>query len=378
MSRTIYLIEMTAVIDTAGTTKVYRFGTEAFVSSHADAPPDTVWLPYVRDPGQMEQYLWSAQRTTGAVTIGFGSVQLVNIDGALDELADCEFGGQSLVLRAVRSDQTLAESRLVLVTPMDQVEVTETEVTVRLRDRLVAFDVPLAGLVYSSGSSGGVAPLTRVRQAAAIAETAMAGTLVPITIVTPPTGGNHLLVDVTFKGFSLQDGFPSVQDNQSGIWRTDYFVCGDRLRMIAVRRTVPSATEWVVALRVPVAGGSALGTIIELSGALSPSIWRARDWEPAQSPPPALLRLDSNALPLAGDFAITAAIVSGNSGDAGIVLPYGWLPEYYANNLGSSIGVACSTRQVTTDGAVGVSWNKSGSSGVSFGADLIVLACGTE
>jgi hypothetical protein len=381
MSDIIYLADLKALTDSAGSTATLRYGTESFVSDRGDSPADTAWLPRLADPGQIEQYLWGNQRTTGGSTIGFGTIELVNKDGELDSLLDWDFGGQALVLRALRRGQPYSSATIVLVALMDQVEVSEDRVKIYLRDRTVDLDVPAASVLFSSGSGGGITPLSWVRQPVLLELRPASTSRVEATLSVAPAAGNHLVAVVVMKGFSFADGFPQITDNQPGsVWRREYFAVGPNCtRMTAVRRGVAAPSgAYTIAIQMPVSGASVEGAVIELAGQMSSAIFRQVAWAPPQIPAPASLRLEAVALPVAGDYAISAAVVTGAAGDAAIVLPNDWTAEFQQNNLAASVATACSSRQVAIDGSVAITWQKNSSAGDSFAADLVVLACGAD
>lgn len=168
--RPIYLAEIDAVVDNNGTIVTLRFASEGYASLRTDAPPDAAWLPYLREPAQVEQYLWGNSRTGGVSTVGFGTLELNNADGELDYLAAYDFSGQRVALRVVEEGGAYADSTLVMLAQAEQLELDHEFVVVRLRDRQADLQQPIAGTLFTAGSDGGIPPLTRMRTLATISE----------------------------------------------------------------------------------------------------------------------------------------------------------------------------------------------------------------
>jgi hypothetical protein len=91
----------------------------------ADAS-DNVWLPRVVTPGTFARHLWKPGATRGRGSVSYGVIELANIDGALDYMADWDFDGRALT---VKRDGTT-----VFAGTMDTVLAGSRIVTVRMRD----------------------------------------------------------------------------------------------------------------------------------------------------------------------------------------------------------------------------------------------------
>ncbi|HJW23754.1 MAG TPA: hypothetical protein VJ576_02560 [Rhodocyclaceae bacterium] len=146
---TIHLADITVAVDDAGTTQTLRFGTDAFCSARTDAPADTAWRPFIKDPGSIEQHMFDEARTSGTSRIGFGVLELVNADGALDALMDYGFDGRPLTLRAVEPGAALASAVDLVTLTMQQAEFGKRSISIRVRDLQAALAVTLASTTYA-------------------------------------------------------------------------------------------------------------------------------------------------------------------------------------------------------------------------------------
>jgi hypothetical protein len=149
----IYLADITVAVDGAGTTEVIRVATDSYCSRRTDFPSDTAWLPYIRDPGSVEQHMFGRAQTSGRSSVGFGLLELVNVDGALDYLADYGFDGRPLVIRAVEPGAELASAVTLLTLTMEQATFSRGTVTIRVRDLQARLDVPVCATSYAGNNA---------------------------------------------------------------------------------------------------------------------------------------------------------------------------------------------------------------------------------
>lgn len=130
MARSVYLIEIVAATDSAGTTTTLYFSTEGFVTSSSDTPANKYFEPYVKQPALMNREI----SATGQSNVGYGEIVLTNIDGALDYLIDYGFDGRSVTIRH-GSGAYPSNFTTVLVGTMEQPEFRWNEVSIKIRDR---------------------------------------------------------------------------------------------------------------------------------------------------------------------------------------------------------------------------------------------------
>lgn len=148
----IYLVEITG-LDSGGTPTVYRYGTQSYNTTPADTPANTYFDGRVVQPGLVKRDMFAANQTTGGTQIGFGVVELINTDGALDALIDCAFDGQPIKIWRGEADAAFSTFTALLSATMDQPTLTVGAVTFRLRDYLYALDVALQPHKYAGSNS---------------------------------------------------------------------------------------------------------------------------------------------------------------------------------------------------------------------------------
>jgi hypothetical protein len=151
----IYLVEMVAAIDAAGTTTTLRATTAAhYATGPTDTPANTQYLPRVKTAGLFRRDIASPGRIYGATPAGYGMVELANADGALDGWLDYGFDGRAITLKAGEDGAPYADMVTVLLGTMDQVQADGLgTLTVRIRDRLHELDKPLLSATYTGGNS---------------------------------------------------------------------------------------------------------------------------------------------------------------------------------------------------------------------------------
>lgn len=151
----IYLVEMVAAIDAAGTTTTLRATTAThYATGPADTPASTQYLPRVKTAGLFRRDITSPGRIYGATATGYGLVELVNADGALDAWLDYAFDGRAITIKAGEDGAAYADMVTVLVGTMDQIQCDGlATLTIRIRDRLHELDKPLLTNTYTGGNS---------------------------------------------------------------------------------------------------------------------------------------------------------------------------------------------------------------------------------
>lgn len=111
------------------------------------------------DPSNSQRTIYSPGTTSGDSTVGSGEIVLANADGVLDSLLDYGIAGREVRIWTLASDGTPFASATRWATgTAEQVEVSWTRVTVRLRDRLELLRKPLQANVYAGTTvAGGMA-----------------------------------------------------------------------------------------------------------------------------------------------------------------------------------------------------------------------------
>lgn len=143
----LYLAELTAFDPDIAGERVLRFsGGTGYTTRRTDTMPDVYFEPRIAQPVNAIRSMFTIGRTSGRSQMGFGDLELLNEDGALDKLLSYTLDGRDVVIwrTEVRSDQRFPDdfTRLLLGTA-EQVEFIGNTVRVKLRDKQYELSVPL-------------------------------------------------------------------------------------------------------------------------------------------------------------------------------------------------------------------------------------------
>lgn len=154
MSDLIYAAELTAWNPATLATVTYYFSSAGFVTGATDTPAHTAFHPRIQQPCLMRRDLFEKGQTFGAAQVGYGELVLVNIDGGLDGLVNLPMDGRRLVLRVGSAGAAYPSGwSTVLTATLDAPQVSLTEVSIRLRDRLSDLDVPIQATRYAGNNA---------------------------------------------------------------------------------------------------------------------------------------------------------------------------------------------------------------------------------
>jgi hypothetical protein len=158
----IYLVEITGLPPGASSPEIARYCSgESFVTLPGDTPPNTKYLPRIKDPGTYERHMWRYGTTRGRGEVSCGSVTLANADGELDFLQGWDLDGRALTI--LRGDPAAGRTSFTtcLAGTMDGCAVTWATVSIRIRDtaaivadKLIVADRFLGSNVLPAGVEG--------------------------------------------------------------------------------------------------------------------------------------------------------------------------------------------------------------------------------
>lgn len=152
----IYLVEFDAYNLVTSAVEKQRFSTHGYVTEPNDTPANTAFDEKVQQPGQYERTTFSNGTTSGEPDVTFGFIELANADGALDYLARCSVDGRALAIYGLESvDSAWSSRKLLFSGTMEQVELSWTVVTIRIRDRLFDLKKPLQPTLYLGTTTAG-------------------------------------------------------------------------------------------------------------------------------------------------------------------------------------------------------------------------------
>lgn len=150
----IWLVALNAAINAAGDTVTLRYGSEGYATRPGDTPAHTFFEPRLKQPALVRRDIYREGATAGESRVSVGEVVLVNNDGGLDGLIDYGFDGRRITLYTGLPDATFpAAWEVVLAGTMEQVSITESEVSIRIRDRQAELDVPASANEYAGNNA---------------------------------------------------------------------------------------------------------------------------------------------------------------------------------------------------------------------------------
>lgn len=145
LSEGIYLVEVTAVTDGAGSTTTLRFtdSSLAYATRPAEVPPNAPYNPALISPGYIERAI-----SVGAARVALGEI-LIASAGGLDYLLDLGLDGQAVIIRRGPHKGVYPDDfPIQLRGTMEQPEIGATQVRLRLRDRMSELEKPLQAAYY--------------------------------------------------------------------------------------------------------------------------------------------------------------------------------------------------------------------------------------
>ena len=150
----IYLVEVTGAA-AGGATTVFRYSTRGYVTLPTDTPANTYWEERVKTPGLLRQSMFSSGRTSGESEVGYGVIELVNNDGALDHLIDYAFDGWPLKIYTLEDENEPFSSAVVRFSgTMEQAEFDDILMVLRVRDLMQSMDKPIQTVTYAGTNVG--------------------------------------------------------------------------------------------------------------------------------------------------------------------------------------------------------------------------------
>lgn len=154
----IWLAHVTCYDPALPGTRVMYFSSQGYTTGAGGIPPGgaayTAYDPRIKQPALMRRDCFDQGTTGGASRVGYGALELVNLDGGLDGLADVGLDGQpiEIILGVVLPDSGGVPTwTTALRGTMEQPEIGWDKVTVLLRDR----QAELAAKPLSANSYGG-------------------------------------------------------------------------------------------------------------------------------------------------------------------------------------------------------------------------------
>lgn len=134
-------IEIEGVRLSDGAALSLYFASDGFHTTPTDTPPRTWFDPRLRQAPQLARVMFESVGSFGATRASLGSVELVNEDGALDELlTDWAFDGRRMTVRAGDVSAPHSTWPVIMTATLSGVQSAGTALSVDIRDRLVDLD----------------------------------------------------------------------------------------------------------------------------------------------------------------------------------------------------------------------------------------------
>jgi len=153
MSEVLWLAEIVAYTGAGTSTLRYASG-RGHVTGPAETPASAFYDARMKQPSLLQQDMYTPGKTGGASRTATGSLVLLNGDGALDALLTYGFDGRQVVIRRGTVGAAYPSGFPVVFTgTMEQAEFSDTEITIRIRDRQAILDVPMQPTKYAGSNS---------------------------------------------------------------------------------------------------------------------------------------------------------------------------------------------------------------------------------
>ena len=154
MNEVEYLVELVAYDPALPGTRTLRYSDVGKVTGPAETPANTEYDGVLWEPGDIRRAIAEDGSLFGRAKIAIGELMLTNKDGALDGLADYGFDGRAATIRRGAPGAAYPGGYpSQYVGTMDDVDVTNDRVRVRLRDNAFALDIPLQTTKYDGDNA---------------------------------------------------------------------------------------------------------------------------------------------------------------------------------------------------------------------------------
>lgn len=155
----IYLVEFDAV-DAAGNLVTERLATDGYTTRASDTPSSVYFAERIINPGNFERSMFGIGRTSGEAEVGYGVIECaIGDDGSgetLDRLAGHAVDGRRLRIYGLDSVRSpWAQRVLVFDGTMEQIEISWTVATIRIRDRLAELRKEIQSVTYAGTTVAG-------------------------------------------------------------------------------------------------------------------------------------------------------------------------------------------------------------------------------
>lgn len=139
----VFLVEMSAY-DLSGATTVNLFlGSDGFTSKPSDSPANQYYDERIANSLSFVRSIFNQEQIGGQSFPGYGVITFVNEDGGLDSWDDYSFDSQPVVVKMGLRTWDLADFGTIFSGTAEEVEFTESDVTLRVRDNQYKVAIPV-------------------------------------------------------------------------------------------------------------------------------------------------------------------------------------------------------------------------------------------
>lgn len=160
MAASIWLAHVTVYDATLPGEKTLYFSSSNFVTGTTGLPPNgvahTYYDPRISQPMLARRDIFDAATTFGASKVSYGTLDLINNDGGLDELKDYGFDGRKIVIitgTVGANSGGVPTWSTTFTGTMEQPEISTTKASIRIRDRQYELDILFAKNTYGGTNS---------------------------------------------------------------------------------------------------------------------------------------------------------------------------------------------------------------------------------
>lgn len=151
-----YLVEVAAYDPDLDNEVLHCFSDVVLNTLPTDSLPNRHFDPRLTVPGDYVRSMFSDGTTSGSIDVGTGVIEMSNVDGVLDDLADHAFDGRRLTIRSVeRLRPRYADAVTIFSGTVEQVEFTWGKAIIRLRDRLAEIDKDIQTVKFAGTTTAG-------------------------------------------------------------------------------------------------------------------------------------------------------------------------------------------------------------------------------
>lgn len=139
----VFLVEMSAY-DISGATTIDLFmGSDGFTSKPSDTPANQYYDERIQNSLAFVRSIFNQEQIGGKSFPGYGMITFVNEDGGLDSWDGYSFDSQPVVVKMGLRSWDLSDFGTIFSGTAEEIEFTESEVTLRVRDNQYKVDISL-------------------------------------------------------------------------------------------------------------------------------------------------------------------------------------------------------------------------------------------